>query len=149
MLADRVNRYGQSLSDDDVPSAVAHEVKRRKVDSQGCVLGTLTAPPCRIARHVTAPHDAILWSTGHRTLPDLAAFANGAARSLVRSPRSRRRTPCTDGHSASALPCHICLFPHHRQGHVIGQRNHTRLIRPRARYTGPPTRDYVPLNRRR
>ncbi len=82
MLADRLSRYGQSLCDDDVPSAVVHEVKRRVLDSLGCALGAWTAPPCRIARQlaqvVTVPHGATLWGTGHRTLPDLAAFANGA-----------------------------------------------------------------------
>jgi len=82
MLAERLSRYGRSLCDDDVPSAVVHEVKRRVLDSLGCALGAWTAPPCRIARQlaqvVTVPHGATLWGTGHRTLPDLAAFANGA-----------------------------------------------------------------------
>lgn len=32
--------------------------------------------------------------------------------------------------------------------HVIEQHDHNRLIRPRALYTGPPARDYVPLNLR-
>jgi 2-methylcitrate synthase len=32
--------------------------------------------------------------------------------------------------------------------HVIEQQDHNRLIRPRARYTGPPPRAYVPLDRR-
>lgn len=33
--------------------------------------------------------------------------------------------------------------------HVIEQQDHNRLIRPRALYTGPMTREYVPLDRRR
>ena len=33
--------------------------------------------------------------------------------------------------------------------HVIDQQDHNRLIRPRALYTGPTTRGYVSLNRRR
>jgi citrate synthase len=33
--------------------------------------------------------------------------------------------------------------------HVIEQQDHNRLIRPRALYTGPTARDYVPLHRRR
>jgi 2-methylcitrate dehydratase len=61
---------------------VVHEVKRRILDSLGCALGALTAPPSRIARQlaqaVKVPHGATLWGTGHRTLPDLATFANGA-----------------------------------------------------------------------
>ena len=32
--------------------------------------------------------------------------------------------------------------------HIIEQQDHNRLIRPRALYTGPPTRNYVPLDRR-
>jgi 2-methylcitrate dehydratase len=82
MLADRLSRYGRSLCDNDVPSAVVHEVKRRILDSLGCALGALTAPPCRIARQlaqaVKVPHGATVWGTSHRTLPDLATFANGA-----------------------------------------------------------------------
>jgi citrate synthase len=33
--------------------------------------------------------------------------------------------------------------------HVIEQHDHNRLIRPRALYTGPTAREYVPLDRRR
>jgi len=81
MLADRLSRYCQSLCYDDLPSAVVHEVKRRILDSLGCALGASTAPPCRIARQLAqalkVPHGATLWGTGHRTLPDLATFANG------------------------------------------------------------------------
>jgi 2-methylcitrate synthase/citrate synthase II len=32
--------------------------------------------------------------------------------------------------------------------HVIEQQDHNRLLRPRALYTGPPRREYVPLDRR-
>lgn len=82
MLADRLVRYGQSLCYDDLPGAVAHEVKRRLLDSLGCALGAWSAPPCRIVRRlaqtVTVPQGATLWGTGHKTLPDLATFANGA-----------------------------------------------------------------------
>ncbi|HEU5201514.1 MAG TPA: MmgE/PrpD family protein [Nitrospira sp.] len=82
MLAERLARYCQSLSYDDLPDTVVHEVKRRVLDSLGCALGAWTAPPCRIARQlaqaVKVMHGATLWGTGHRTLPDLATFANGA-----------------------------------------------------------------------
>lgn len=82
MLADRLVRYGQALGYDDLPGDVVHEVKRRLLDSLGCALGAWSAPPCRIARRlaqaVKVPGGATLWGTGHRTLPDLAAFANGA-----------------------------------------------------------------------
>src|SRR5216684_4176955 len=82
MLADRLSRYCQSLCYDDLPSAVAHEVKRRVLDSLGCALGAWNALPCRIVRRVgqsvQAAEGATLWGTNHKTLPDLAAFANGA-----------------------------------------------------------------------
>lgn len=82
MLADRLARYSQGLCYDDLPEAVVHEVQRRVLDSLGCALGAWNAPPCRIARQlaqtVTVRHGATLWGTRHKTLPDLAAFANGA-----------------------------------------------------------------------
>jgi 2-methylcitrate dehydratase len=82
MLADRLSRYGRALCYGDLPGSVVHEVKRRVLDSLGCALGAWSAPPCRIARQmaqsVTVPHGATLWGTNHKTLPDLAAFANGA-----------------------------------------------------------------------
>lgn len=81
MLADRLARYCQSLRYRDVPDAVVHEVKRRVLDSLGCALGAWNAPPCliarRIAKIVEVPHGATLWGMDHKTLPDLAAFANG------------------------------------------------------------------------
>ncbi len=82
MHADRLSLYCQSLRDDDVPSDVVHEVKRRILDSLGCAFGAFTASPCRIARQlaqaVKVPGGATLWGTSHKTLPDLATFANGA-----------------------------------------------------------------------
>ena len=82
MLAERLARYCQTLCYDDLPVAVVHEVKRRVLDSFGCALGAWTAQPCRIARQLASaikvPHSATLWGTDHRTLPDLATFANGA-----------------------------------------------------------------------
>jgi 2-methylcitrate dehydratase len=85
MLAERFTRYCQALCYDDLPSAVVQEVKRRVLDSLGCAFGAWNALPCRIARRigqtVTVAGGATLWGTNYKTLPDLAAFANG---SLVR-----------------------------------------------------------------
>ena len=82
MLADRLARYGHGLKFSDLSEAVVHEVKRRILDSLGCAIGAWNAPPCRFARQlakrVKHPDGATLWGTGHKTLPDLAAFANGA-----------------------------------------------------------------------
>ena len=81
-LAERLARYCLKLSYNDLPKSVVHEVKRRVLDSLGCALGAWTAPPCRISRQlaqaVKVSHGATLWGTGHRTVPDLATFANGA-----------------------------------------------------------------------
>ena len=82
MIADRLAEYTRSLSYGDLPPTVVHEVKRRLLDSIGCAMSAFHAPPCRIARHlaqsVKASDGATVWGTTHRTLPDLAAFANGA-----------------------------------------------------------------------
>ncbi|HEU4686554.1 MAG TPA: MmgE/PrpD family protein [Nitrospira sp.] len=82
MIADRLARYARTLCYDDLPLAVVHEVKRRVLDSLGCALGAWNAPPCRfaaqVAKTVSMRDGATLWGTAHKTLPDLAAFANGA-----------------------------------------------------------------------
>jgi len=85
VIADRFADYSRSLSYSRLPTAAVHEVKRRVLDSMGCAFGAWNAPPCRIARRlaqsVKVANGATLWGTKHKTLPDLAAFANG---SLVR-----------------------------------------------------------------
>ncbi|HTL60754.1 MAG TPA: MmgE/PrpD family protein [Nitrospira sp.] len=82
MLASRLAQYGRSLTYDDLSEAAVHEVKRRVLDSLGCALGAWNAPPCRFARQfaeqVKMTGGATIWGTSHKTLPDLAAFANGA-----------------------------------------------------------------------
>ncbi|HEU4505434.1 MAG TPA: MmgE/PrpD family protein [Nitrospira sp.] len=82
MLADRLARYCHSLRYENLSDAVVHEVKRRVLDSLGCALGAWNAPPCRSAREVAQQvklvTGATLWGTGHKALPDLATFANGA-----------------------------------------------------------------------
>ncbi len=81
MIADRLAEYTQSLCSDHLPAEVVHEVKRRVLDSLACAFGAWNAEPCRIARRigrsVSVPNGATLWGTAHKTLPDLAAFANG------------------------------------------------------------------------
>ncbi len=82
MLAERLAHYTQSLRYNDLPDAVVHEVKRRILDSLACAFGAWTALPCKIAREmalaVKVPGGATVWGTNHKTLPDLATFANGA-----------------------------------------------------------------------
>jgi 2-methylcitrate dehydratase len=82
MIASRLAEYAQSLRYGDLSPAVVHEVKRRILDSLGCAIGAFHASPCRIARRlaqsVKVTDGATVWGTTHRTLPDLATFANGA-----------------------------------------------------------------------
>ncbi|MGQ0811678.1 MAG: MmgE/PrpD family protein [Nitrospiraceae bacterium] len=82
MITDRLAKYARALCYEDLPPAVVHEVKRRILDSLGCAIGAWNAPPCRIARDVARSvkmlGGATLWGTTYKTLPDLAAFANGA-----------------------------------------------------------------------
>lgn len=82
MIAARLAQYVQSLRYGDLSPAVVHEVKRRVLDSIGCAMSAFHAPPCRIARRlaqsVKVTDGATVWGTTHRTLPDLATFANGA-----------------------------------------------------------------------
>lgn len=82
LLAERLARYAESLSFADLPPAAVHEAKRRVLDSLACALGAWNALPCRVARRMAqtgkASRGATLWGTRTRTLPELAAFANGA-----------------------------------------------------------------------
>jgi 2-methylcitrate dehydratase len=82
MLADRLAAYASSFGYDDLPAEVVHEIKRRVLDSLGCALGAWNARPCRIARElaqsVRLNTGATIWGTAHKTLPDLATFANGS-----------------------------------------------------------------------
>lgn len=82
MLADHLAQYTRALCYDDLPAPVVHEVKRRLLDSLGCAFGAWNAPPCSIARKLAQsaniPTGATLWGTAHKTLPELATFANGA-----------------------------------------------------------------------
>jgi 2-methylcitrate dehydratase len=81
-IAERLARYVRSLRYQRVPPDVVHEVERRILDSLGCAFGAWSAKPCRIARRmaeaVQIPSGASLWGTRCKTLPELAAFANGA-----------------------------------------------------------------------
>lgn len=81
MIAERLADYARSLSFSRLPAPVIHEVKRRTLDSLACAFGAWGSPPARIARRIAQSikvrTGATLWGTSHKTLPDLAAFANG------------------------------------------------------------------------
>lgn len=77
----RVAAYARALEFDSLGAETVHQAKRRIIDTLGCALGGYDAEPCRIARTIASravsdPGARIL-GTPHRTLPELAAFANG------------------------------------------------------------------------
>jgi 2-methylcitrate dehydratase len=66
---------------DSLPAPVVRECKRRIIDTLGCAIAAFDAEPARIARalgrRVSACEGARILGTDHRTLPELATFANG------------------------------------------------------------------------
>ena len=80
-LAHQLAEFGCSLNFEDLSKDVAHEVKRRVIDSIGCALGAWHEEPCVISRTVasdfSAKHGATIIGTDHQAPPDWAAFATG------------------------------------------------------------------------
>jgi 2-methylcitrate dehydratase len=78
---ERIAAYAQALTFEALPQKAVHETKRRIIDSLGCALGGYDDEPCRIARalatRVKSDTGARILGTSHRTLPELATFANG------------------------------------------------------------------------
>ena len=76
-----IAEYAHALRFADLPAAVVHQCKRCVVDTFGVALGAFDANPAvpraswRSVRAITA--GARILGTAHRTLPELAAFANG------------------------------------------------------------------------
>jgi 2-methylcitrate dehydratase len=81
-LAQQLATYTHALSFEALPAEVVHEVKRRVIDSFACALGAYQGDVGTIVRRVAcsarSEPGATVLGTGHRTTPDLAAFANGA-----------------------------------------------------------------------
>jgi 2-methylcitrate dehydratase len=73
--------YSHALRYEDLPPEIVHHCKRCVVDTLGCALGGFDAEPSRIAREmaqrVSVADGARVIGTSHRTLPELATFANG------------------------------------------------------------------------
>ena len=75
--------FATRLTYADLPPEVVHDCKRRIIDTIGCAIAAFDAEPSRVARAVAArasvPDGATVIGTSHRTLPELAAFANSVA----------------------------------------------------------------------
>ena len=79
---ERIAAYARDFRFASLPGAAVHETKRRIIDTLGCALGGYDDAPCRIARAMAArvkcaTGGARILGTAHRTLPELATFANG------------------------------------------------------------------------
>ncbi len=82
-IAQRMAEWAKDLRYEALPQKTVHEVKRRVIDSIATTLGAYDSHPAKVVREkAMAVNDsqakAIVWGTKHRTLPELAAFANGA-----------------------------------------------------------------------
>jgi len=78
----RIADYTSNLRFTDLSTDVVHDCKRRLLDTVGCGLAAFDAEPSRIARTLAMRASmnnagAHVLGTSHRTLPELAAFANG------------------------------------------------------------------------
>ena len=98
------------------PPTVVHDCKRRIIDTIGCAIAAFDEEPSRIARAVAmrtrrsraAP---TVIGTAHRTLPELAAFANSVAsryhrrqRHLSGRRRPSERLPAADSRDRAGQP---------------------------------------------
>jgi len=78
-----IAEFSTRLAYADLPANVVHDCKRRLIDTVGCAIAAFDEEPSRIARAVAmrtqVPGGAAVIGTSHRTLPELAAFANSVA----------------------------------------------------------------------
>jgi 2-methylcitrate dehydratase len=78
-----IAEFATRLTYADLPADLVHDCKRRIVDTIGCAIAAFDEEPVRIARAVAmraaVEGGASVIGTPHRTLPELAAFANSVA----------------------------------------------------------------------
>ncbi|GAA4322414.1 MmgE/PrpD family protein [Pigmentiphaga soli] len=100
----RLADFASALRFEDIDAGTVHDCKRRVIDALGCGLAAFDAPPARIARklagRVEVPGGACVLGTAHRTLPELAAFANGV---MVRYLDGNDTLPGGGGHPSDTI----------------------------------------------
>src|SRR5260221_12052217 len=78
-----IAEFSTRLAYADLPANVVHDCKRRIIDTVGAGIAAFDEEPSRIARAVAmrtqVAGGATVIGTSHRTLPELAAFANSVA----------------------------------------------------------------------
>lgn len=102
---ERIAAYAHALKFESLPREAVHETRRRIIDALGCGLGAYDDEPCRIARklasRVQSDSGARILGTAHRTLPELATFANGV---MTRYLDGNDTLPGGGGHPSDTIP---------------------------------------------
>ena len=99
-----IAEFASRLRYTDLPAELVHDCKRRIVDTIGCAIAAFDEEPVRIARAVALRAEiargATVIGTAHRTLPELAAFANAVASRFI---EGNDTYPGGGGHPSDAL----------------------------------------------
>ena len=82
-VAEDVGKWVAELRYDDLPPQIVQKAKRVLLDTLGCALGAIDAPPVRIAQQVAAVQggnpQATVIGVGSKVSCEQAAFLNGMA----------------------------------------------------------------------
>ncbi|MDP1538008.1 MAG: MmgE/PrpD family protein [Burkholderiales bacterium] len=109
-----IAEFACALRFEDLPSVVVQHCKRCMIDTVGVALGGYQEEPCRIARDLAARADvssgARIIGSARRTLPELAAFANGV---MIRYLDSNDCFPGRGGHPSDAIPAVLAMADVH------------------------------------
>ncbi|MBI4191862.1 MAG: MmgE/PrpD family protein [Betaproteobacteria bacterium] len=78
---ERLVDYAMEARHEALSAETRHECKRRLVDTYACAMGAYDDSVCRIAREIAEQYSgksgASVWGSGIKTVPEMAAFANG------------------------------------------------------------------------
>jgi 2-methylcitrate dehydratase len=132
-----IAEFASRLTFEDLPAEVVHDCKRRIIDTIGCAIAAFDAEPARIARAVATraalDNGATVIGTAHRTLPELAAFANSAASRYI---EGNDTYPGGGGHPSDCLLPILAVaqasgagMPQAIAGIVLGYEAHRYLFR--------------------
>jgi len=106
-LAEQLANYSIKTNYLDLRSEIVHEIKRRVLDTLGCVYGAFNERPAELAREVASRlgnGQATVWGTKIRSTLDLATFANGTMiRFLDYNDTYLSKEPCHPSDNISAI----------------------------------------------
>ncbi len=106
-IQQRLTDYAFGLTYDGLSPDAIHGAKVRVIDTLGALIGGFFSEPCRIARNLAAlmpdPAGATVIGTRMKTMPDMAAFANGAAAAYPAMTDSYHRPGSDQGHASETV----------------------------------------------